>query len=79
MDGVSSAIQLLCRGLSLGAKGRLHFACVCSVTLYCSETWPVKEEDVIGLEMNDARLKPDMFGSLLQETVQPMQELKRKW
>ena len=55
MDGVSSAIQLLCRGLSLGAKGRLHFACVYGVTGYGSETWPVKEEDVIGLEMNDAR------------------------
>ena len=44
------------RGLPLGAKGRLYSACVHSVMLYGSETWPVKEEDVIRLERNDAKM-----------------------
>ena len=37
-------------------KGRLYFACVHSVMLNGSETRPVKEEDVIRLERNDAIL-----------------------
>ena len=34
-------------GLPSGAKGRSSSACVNSVIMYGSETWPVKEEDVI--------------------------------
>ena len=41
------------RGFPLEAKGRLYSACVQSVMLYGSETWPVKEENVIRLERND--------------------------
>ena len=44
------------RGLQLRPKGRLYSACVRSVTLRGSETWPVKEEDVIRRERNDARM-----------------------
>ena len=47
---------LATRGLSLGAKGRLYSTYVGSITLYRSETWPVKEEDVVGLERIDARI-----------------------
>ena len=43
-------------GLPLGAKSRLYTACVRSVMLYGSETWSVKEDDVILLERNDARM-----------------------
>ena len=40
------------RGFPLPAKDRF---CMCR-TLYRSETWPVKEEDVIKLERNDVRM-----------------------
>ena len=52
----SDSVPLLAtRGLPLEAKGRLYFACVRSVMLYGTETWPVKEEDVIRIEMNNAK------------------------
>ena len=44
---------LASRGFPLEAKGRLYSAYVQSVMLYGSETWPVKEENVIKLERND--------------------------
>ena len=40
---------LASRGFPLGVKGRLYFAYVRSFMLYESETWPVKEEDVVRL------------------------------
>ena len=43
-------------GLPLGARGRLYSTCVYTVMLYGSETWPVEEEDLIWLEMNDTRM-----------------------
>ena len=39
--------------LSIGARERRYSAIVRSVMLYRSETWPVKEEDVIRLEGNE--------------------------
>ena len=53
--------MLASRGLSLGAKGRLYSACVRSLVLYGSETWPVKEEDQIRLERNDESIVRWMF------------------
>ena len=47
---------LASKGLSLAAKGRLYQACVRSVMLYASETWPLKEEDLTRLERNDASM-----------------------
>ena len=44
------------RGLPLRAKGRSYSAYVRSFVLYGIETWSVKEEDVIRLERNDARM-----------------------
>ena len=35
---------LASRGLSLGAKGRLYFACVCIVMLHGSETCQLKRK-----------------------------------
>ena len=49
-------LLLASRGLPLGAKGRLYSGCVGRVMLYGSETQPVKEEDMIKLEVNDARM-----------------------
>lgn len=42
--------------MTFGAKGRLYSTCGHSVMLYRSETWPAEEEDMIGLEGNDARM-----------------------
>ena len=53
LDGVSpeiSALLLASRVLLSGAKCKWYFACVRSVILYGSETWPVKQEDVIILD-----------------------------
>lgn len=43
-------------GLPLGTTGRLYSTCVYTVMLHGSETWPVEEEDLIWLEMNDTRM-----------------------
>ena len=55
VNGVSSKIYLLpllvTRGFPLGAKGRLYSVCVRSVVTW---KWDLKE-DVIRLEINDAR------------------------
>ena len=47
---------LASRGLPLISKEKVFQACVHSVILYGSETWPVKEEDIKSLERNDARM-----------------------
>ena len=41
---------------ALGAKGRLHSACVCRVVLYESETWSEKKDDEDRAEENDVRI-----------------------
>ena len=47
---------LTSRVFSLRTRGRAFEACVRSVVLYGSETWPVKEEDLVRLERNDMRM-----------------------
>ena len=47
---------LASRALPLGAKSRLYSTCLCSIMLYGSEIWPVKEEDMIRLERNDVMI-----------------------
>ena len=44
----------------LGAKDMLYPACAYGVMHYVSGTCPVKEEDVIRLERNDARITRSM-------------------
>jgi len=55
------------RTFPLRTKGRLYQACVRSVMLYGSETWPVKEEDVVRLERNDMRMIRWMCGVSLSD------------
>ena len=55
------------RTFTLRTKGRLYQACVRSVMLYGSETWPVKEEDVVRLERNDMRMIRWMCGVSLSD------------
>ena len=45
----SDLVPLLASGLPLGSKGRLHSTYVRSATINGSESWPVKEEDLIRL------------------------------
>ena len=47
--------------LSLGAKGRLYSACGCTVMLYGSGTWSGKEEDVIRVDRNGARMDGQIY------------------
>ena len=43
-------------GFSLCLKGRVYLPCVRNVMLYDSETWVVKEADLLRLEHNDMRM-----------------------
>ena len=60
---------LASRGLALGAKGRLHSACVRSLLLYVREIWPVHEEDVIRLDRNDARILRRMYNVRIEDKI----------
>ena len=60
---------LASRVLPLGAKGRLYSGCVLSIMLYGSETWPIKEKDVIRLERNDTRIVRLMFNVRPEEKI----------
>ena len=53
-------LLLTSRGLPLRAKGRLYHSCVCSIMLYGSETWPVKEKHVIRTGRNGASIVRSM-------------------
>ena len=54
------------RGLSLRAKGQLYAACVRSVMLYGSETWPVKVTDVMRLRRTEMRMVRWMCGAAVR-------------
>ena len=47
---------LTSRSLPLLTKGRVYQACVRSVMMYGSETWPVRVEDICCMERNDMRM-----------------------
>ena len=47
---------LTSKGLASGVKGRLYSVSVYSIVLHMSQTWPVKKDDVIALEKNDANM-----------------------
>ena len=47
---------LTCRSFSLRLKGRVYQACVRSIMLYGSETWAMKEADLLMLECSDMRM-----------------------
>ena len=47
---------LTSRALPLSTKGRVYQACVHSVMMYGSETWPVRAEDMCCMERNDMRM-----------------------
>ena len=60
---------LTSRGASLRVKGRVYAACVQSVMVYGSETWPVKEEDVQRLERTERMMVRWMCGVSLKNRI----------
>ena len=58
---------LTTRGFSLRSKGRMYQACVRSIMLYASETWALREEDLVRLERNDMRMIRWMCGVSLRD------------
>ena len=69
---------LASKGLSLASKGRLYQACVRSVMLYASETWPLKEEDLARLERNDASMVRWMCRVQLNEHIPSSRDRNKK-
>src|SRR5207244_1030415 len=55
------------RGTSLKLKGKIYKACVQSVLVYGSETWPLKEEDARRLERNEMWMVRRMCGVKLSD------------
>ena len=57
------------RGLVLGAKGRLYSAHARVAMLFGDETWPFKEEYVIRLERNVAKMVRRMCNVRLEDRI----------
>ena len=45
------------KGISLGNRGKAFKACVRSVLLYGSETWPLSTEDLSGIHHDDVTMQ----------------------
>ena len=57
---------LTTRGASLSLKGKIYCACVRSVMIYGSETWPMKVEDKQRLERTERMMIRQMCGVTLK-------------
>ena len=60
---------LTSRVLSMTTKGKIHESCVRSVMLYGSETWGVKEEDLVKLERNENAMIRWICGVTVKDRV----------
>jgi len=60
---------LTSRGASLKVKGKVYRACVQSVLVYGSETWPVKVEDMQRLERTERMMVSWMCGVSLKSRM----------
>jgi len=60
---------LTLRGASLKAKGRIYSACVRSVMIYGSETWPMKVEDKQRLERTENMMVRWMCGASVRDRI----------
>jgi hypothetical protein len=70
--------QLLAlRGPSLKIKGKIYRACVQSVMIYGSETWPMKVDDSKRLERTERAMVRRMCGVRLSDRVKS-EELYRR-
>ena len=60
---------LTSRGASLKVKGKIYKACVQSVLIYGSETWPVRVEDLRRLERTERMMIRWMCGVSLKDRI----------
>ena len=68
---------LTTKAISLKVEGELYAACVCSVMLYGSETWPIKVEESQRLHRNEMSMIRWMCGVTMRDRY-PCEEL-RAW
>ena len=68
---------LTLRGASLRLKGKIYSACVQSVLVYASETWPMKVEDLTRLERTERMMVRWMCGVTLKDRICSMELLDR--
>jgi hypothetical protein len=68
---------LTCRGASLILKGKIYRACVQSVMVYGSETWPVRVEDLARLERTERMMVRWMCGVSLKDRIPSVELLER--
>ena len=71
------ALILTLRGASLRLKGKIYRACVQSVLVYGSETWPMKEEDTLRLERAERAMVRWMCGVTLKNRI-PSERLRSR-
>ena len=67
---------LTSRDFPLGAISRSYSTCVCNVMLYGSDTWLVKEDSVIKLEWNYAKMVSSI-SNIRPEYRNPAGEFKK--
>lgn len=65
------------RGASLKLKGKVYKACVRSVMVYASETWPMKLEDQQRLERAEMMMVRWMCGVTVKNTI-ASEELRKR-
>ena len=68
---------LTSKSFPLLTKGRVYQACVRSVMLYGSETWPIKEDELRKLESNENRMVRWMCGVSIDKRIQSSDLRKR--
>jgi len=68
---------LTARGASLKLKGKIYKACVRSVMIYGSETWPMKVEDMQRLERAERMMVRWMCGVTLKDRISSEELLSR--
>lgn len=68
---------LALRGTSLKLKGKIYRACVQSVLVYGSETWPMKVEDAKRLERTERSMVRRMCGVTLSDRIKSEELIKR--
>jgi len=63
--------------VSLIMRGRLYSSCVRTSVLHGSETWPVRKENVVGLQRAEMRMVRWMCGVKLKDRL-PSKELRER-
>jgi len=66
-----------CRGISLATRGHVYNACIRSVMLYASETWPVTNDNIRRLERNYMMMIRWICSAKLSDII-PSNELRER-